>query len=96
MPEDFYKIGPPENRQFDDIGLRALERDWAAWPGDPSDDLMNRSQFNLFHDIGMHLFGRNREQASDYAMYFMARRKRVEQVVSGADPQRSLGLAVND
>jgi hypothetical protein len=31
MPEDFYKVGPSNNRQFDELGLRALERDWAAW-----------------------------------------------------------------
>ena len=59
MPEDFYKVGPRSGRHFDDLGLRALERDWAAWPGEPSDDLMKRSQFNLFYDIGIHLFGRN-------------------------------------
>jgi hypothetical protein len=41
MPEDFYKIGSSTNRQFDDVGLRVLQRDWAAWPGEPSDDLMN-------------------------------------------------------
>ena len=60
MPEDFYKVGPVEKREFDDIGLRALERDWAAWPGEPSDDLMKRSQFNLLYDIGVRLFGWNR------------------------------------
>lgn len=47
--------------------LRALERDWAAWAGEPSDDLMQRSQFNLFYDIGVHFFGRNSGQAMDYA-----------------------------
>jgi hypothetical protein len=51
------EIGTPENLRWDDIGLKALARDWAAWPGTPSDDLMNRSQFNLFRDIGAHLYG---------------------------------------
>jgi hypothetical protein len=50
MPEDFYKVGPAENRQFDRVRLRALERDWAAWLGEPSDDLMKRSQLNLLYD----------------------------------------------
>ena len=27
MPEDFYKVGPTEKRQLDDIGSRALEHD---------------------------------------------------------------------
>ena len=28
MPSDFYKIGPTHNRYFDDVGLRALQKDW--------------------------------------------------------------------
>ena len=93
MPEDFYKVGPPTNRQFDDIGLRALERDWAAWPGEPSDDLMDRSQFNLFHDIGVLLFGRNSRQALDYAMYFMERRSHEGPAFIGGDLQGVLNIA---
>ncbi|HYR22288.1 MAG TPA: hypothetical protein VEP30_05120 [Chthoniobacterales bacterium] len=77
MPEDFYKIGPPGNRQFDELGLRTLQRDWATWQGEPSDDLMRRSQFNLFYDIGIRLFGRKSRQALDFAMYIMATRERV-------------------
>jgi len=73
MPEDFYKIGPPGNRQFDELGLRTLQRDWATWQGEPSDDLMNRSQFNLFYDIGIRLFGPKSKQALNFAMYIMAR-----------------------
>jgi hypothetical protein len=88
MPEDFYRVGPAEKRQFDDVGLRALQRDWAAWSEEPSDDLMRRSQFNLFHDIGVHLFGRNSKQAFEYAMYFMERRKRTAPVLKAANPQR--------
>ena len=58
IPPDFYQVGPAESRRWDDIGLRACARDWAAWPGPPSDDLMLRSQFNLFRDIGIHLVRR--------------------------------------
>src|ERR1700722_8912165 len=58
-----------------DPNFPILERDWAAWPGEPSEDLMVRSQFNLFYDIGVYLFGRKSRQALDYALYFMARRK---------------------
>ena len=90
MPEDFYKVGPVGQRQFDQVGLRALEHDWAARLGEPSDDLIQRSQFNLFHDIGVHLFGRNSRQASEYAMSFMERRKPVTPVRSLGDAQRCL------
>src|SRR5439155_470855 len=31
MPVDFYKVGPPNDRRFDDLGLRALGHDQAAW-----------------------------------------------------------------
>lgn len=55
MPPEFYMVGPRERMVWDDIGLKALARDWAAWPGTPSDDLMHRSQFNLFRDLGAHL-----------------------------------------
>jgi len=61
MPEDFYKVGPSANRQFDELGLRALERDWAVWPGEPCDDMMQRSQFNLFYDIGVHSWAKSAE-----------------------------------
>jgi hypothetical protein len=96
MPADFYKVGPPANRHFDDVGLRALEKDWAAWPGEPSRDIIERSQFNLFYDIGVHLFGRNSGQAMDYAMYFMERRQRVAPIARAADLQRHLGFQVRD
>src|SRR5213594_1471984 len=81
MPEDFYKVGPRANRHFDDLGLRALERDWAAWPGVPSEDLMMRSQFNLFYDIGIRFFGRHSSQALDYALYVMEKRELVALVL---------------
>jgi hypothetical protein len=87
MPEDFYKVGPVENRQLDELGLRALEHDWAAWPGEPSDDLMKRSQFNLFYDIGIHLFRRSSRDALDYAMNFMARHEAGLPTVHSPDRQ---------
>ena len=90
MPEDFYKVGPAENRQLDELGLRALEHDWAAWPGEPSSDLMQRSQFNLFYEIGVHLFGRNSGEAMKYAMYFMERRQVITPILRTADPQKYL------
>ena len=77
MAEDFYKVPPPANRHFDELGLRGLERDWAVWAREPSDDVMHRSQFNLFHDIGIQLFGRNSGQAMDYAMSLTEMRKGV-------------------
>src|SRR2546430_2592833 len=61
MPPEFYQVGRPGNLRWDDIGLKALARDWAAWPGSPSEDLMNRSQFNLFRDIGLYLYGNSSE-----------------------------------
>jgi len=94
MPDDFYKVGPAENRQFDHVGLRALERDWAAWPGHPSDDLMKRSQLNLLYDIGVHLFGRNSGQAREYAMYFMEKRQRVEPIVGTANAQKHFKIQI--
>jgi hypothetical protein len=89
MPEDFYKVGPAKKRQFDELGLAALERDRASWPGEPSSDLMQRSQFNLLYDIGVHLFGRNSKQAFEHAMYFMEQRNRMPPSVAAPDVQRS-------
>jgi hypothetical protein len=43
MSDDFYKVGPPNDRDFDELGLRALEGDWATWPGEPSEDLIMQS-----------------------------------------------------
>jgi len=94
MPEDFYKVGPTERRQFDHVGLRALEQDWAAWPGQPCDDLMKRSQFNLFYDIGVHLFGKKSRQALNYAMYFMERRQRIAPLLRTANPQKHLEFQI--
>jgi hypothetical protein len=55
---------------------------------------MRRSQFNLFYDIGVHLFGRNSGQALDYAMYFMERREAVAPKVQSPDPQRALAFSI--
>jgi hypothetical protein len=92
MPEDFYRVGPLANRQLDALGLRALARDWAAWPGEPSPDVVARSQFNLFYDIGAHVFGQYSRQALDYAMYFMERRVPVSAKARPKDPQRHFGF----
>jgi hypothetical protein len=92
MPEDFYKVGPPEDRQFDSVGLRAIERDWAAWPGEPSLDVVTRSQFNVFYDIGVRLFGRNSRQALDYAMYFFEKREPAVPLLKAAGLQKRLQI----
>ena len=96
MPEDFYKVGPSDDRRFDDLGLRAFEHDWAAWNGEPSDDLMNRSEFNLFYDIGVHLFGRSSGQALNYAMYFVERRAPVRAALREADAQKWFRFLTHD
>lgn len=89
MPPEFYMVGPRGEMAWDDIGLRALARDWAAWPGTPSDDLMHRSQFNLFRDIGAHLYGRS----SDALRFAMDRIALTEPILSPpVDTQLSLGL----
>jgi len=72
MPAEFYQVGSGSDLRWDEIGLRARARDWAAWPEFPSEDLMHRSMFTLFRDIGAHLF-RSREDALRFAMYLMDR-----------------------
>ena len=67
MPAEFYQVGSAEGLRWDEIGLRAYARDCAAWPGPPSDDLMLRSQFNLFRDIGIYLY-RDSSEALRFAM----------------------------
>jgi len=57
---------------------------------------MKRSQFNLFYEIGVHLFGQNSGQALGYAMYFMERRPRVVQLLKPGDPQRHFGFKIRD
>ena len=94
MPADFCKVGPPDDRRFDDLGLRALEHDWAVWPGEPSEGLMQRSQFNLFYDIGVHLFGRSSGQALNYAMYFAERRQPHSPAFIPVNTQRYFGFNI--
>jgi hypothetical protein len=53
---EFYMVGLREQMVWDEIGLRPHARDCASWPGPPSGDLMRRSQFNLFRDIGIYLY----------------------------------------
>jgi hypothetical protein len=67
MPADFYKVGPADDRRWDQVGLSAIGRDWAAWETEPSEDLILRSQFNLLRDIGFFMF-RDSRQALDFAM----------------------------
>jgi len=90
MPVEFYMVGPSGNMVWDDIGLKALARDWAAWPGAPSDDLMHRSQFNLFRDIGVHLFGGDSREALQFAMNRIALPEPTRP--TPPDPQLILGL----
>jgi hypothetical protein len=89
MPIEFYQVGLAENRRFDEIGMRALARDWAVQPGAPSDDMMLRSQFNLFHDIGGYLFKTPRE-AMRFAMSHVA--KPEPKPTPMADPQMTWNL----
>jgi hypothetical protein len=67
MPAEFYQVGPPGEQRFDELGGKEFARDWAAWPTAPDEDVMLRSQFNLFYRIGWFLF-RDRRQALDYAL----------------------------
>jgi hypothetical protein len=89
MPPEFYQIGQPGNLRWDDIGLKALARDWAAWPGSPSDDLMLRSQFDVFRDIGSYLYG----DASEALRFAMGKIARPEPKIEvPADPQLTIAL----
>src|SRR5437899_10618805 len=72
MPPEPYMVGSREKMVWDEIGLNALARDWAALPGTPTGDLMNRSQFNLFRDIGHYLYA-NPADALRFAMNRIAR-----------------------
>jgi len=54
------------------------------------------SQFNLFYEIGIHLFGRNSGQALDYAMYFMERQPPVAHGLKPVDRQRYFGFQIRD
>jgi len=71
MPAEFYMIGPDCNRDFDSIGLRACQIDWPTWPEPPSWDLIQRSQFNLFHDVGLLLFDGDSQRAIRFAQHLV-------------------------
>jgi len=90
MPSGFYKVGPEHDRCWDTIGLKAYARDCAAWPGLPSTDSMNQSQFGLFRDIGGYLFGPHSREALQFAMNRMARLTPVAPIE--LDPQLILTL----
>jgi len=96
MPEDFYKVGRPGDLHFDDLGLKALARDWAAWPGEASDDVVDRSVLNLFHEIGLRLFGRSSGQALKYSMYFVAQRHRPVPETLPSNRQRHFRFNIGD
>jgi hypothetical protein len=89
MPRRFYQVGPAESLRWDEIGLTAYARDCAAWPGPPSDDLMLRSQFNLFRDIGIYLY-RDSSEALRFAMGKIAQPE--PQREPAVDPQMILAL----
>jgi hypothetical protein len=74
------------------VGLHFLESDFAARPGEPCNDLMNRSQFNLFYDIGVHLFGRSSGQAMDFATSFFERHLPHSPTLVPANPQKYFGF----
>src|SRR5262249_28160629 len=67
MPAKFYMIGCDAKLDFDSIGLHACQADWPTWPKPPSWDLIQRSQFNLFHDIGLLLSDGDSQNAIRFA-----------------------------
>jgi hypothetical protein len=71
LPRDFYRIGSADSRYFDELGLK--EWRMATWPEEPSDDLMERSQFNLLHEIGLHLLGGDSGRAVRFASHLVAK-----------------------
>jgi hypothetical protein len=72
LPMELYKIGPSDALRWDDLGLNVCARDWANWPGKPTNDLLQQSHFNLFWEIGAHLYGTKGGRASEFAFSLMA------------------------
>ncbi len=93
MPAKFYQVGPSENLRWDEIGLKAVARDWAAWPGTPSDDVMHRSQFNLFRDIGAHLYA-DRAEALRFALDRIAMPDTPKKTAIADRPEQSRQLSL--
>ncbi len=89
LPDEFYKIGPAGAERWDDLGLNACARDWVKWPGEPNDDLAQRSRFNLLADIGTHVYGKG--QGTRFAVDLMSQRP---QPVSQRQPDPQLLLAL--
>ena len=54
MPMDFYKVGPPNNRELDAVGLKAWRSDWTDDAAKVSENWMRRTHFDLFYAIGVH------------------------------------------
>ncbi len=67
MPAEFYMVGSDSDFDFEPIGLRACQTDWPTWPEPPSWDLIQRSRFNLFYDVGLLLFEQNVASAVRFA-----------------------------
>jgi|SRR5882724_2867468 len=61
-------------RSWVELRLRALDS-YASQMEEFIEDA-RESQFNLFYEIGVRLFGRSSGEAMDYAMYFVERRPR--------------------
>jgi hypothetical protein len=67
MPPDFYQVGPANNRVWDTVGLRAWQTNWTGSVSEPSIDVIRRSQFDLFYEIGIECFGTSPRQATQFA-----------------------------
>jgi hypothetical protein len=68
MPMDFYKVGPPDNREFDSIGLKAWRLDWTGCAGSHSEHLMQRTHFMLFYVLAVDCFEHRRGSATRFAI----------------------------
>jgi len=54
------------------VGFNAMARDLGTWTDGCADDLITRSHFNLFYEVGMYLFKGSPRQALDFAMHMVA------------------------
>jgi len=73
MPDDFYRVGAPDNRKLDEVGYNAKARDYGVWLDGCTDELVTRSHFNLFRDVGSYLFKGDSRQALEFAMHMVAK-----------------------